>query len=124
MNRTSIALSLLLLCAAPLALAETLALDQLLEKVKAGRVRDAEENAARLARFRADQSRQAALVEQAKAARGRRACSRELEAAFEANDQRIVELDRALKERLFARSCSASSSRPGRPQLENSLTHV
>lgn len=129
MNRTSVALSLLLLCAAPLAVAETLALDQLLEKVKAGRVRDAEENAARLARFRADQSRQAELVEQAKAARAAgEARSRELEAAFEANDQRIVELDRALKERLGSLKelfgVLQQAAGDARGQFENSLTHV
>ncbi|MEX2481026.1 MAG: MotA/TolQ/ExbB proton channel family protein [Gammaproteobacteria bacterium] len=108
---------------------EPLSLDQLLEKVKAGRVQDSKENAARIERFRADKAAQAELLEQVKAERAQaEARSKELEATFEEQDKRIVELERALQERLGSLKelfgVLQQAAGDARGQFENSLTHV
>lgn len=104
-------------------------LDALLEKVKAGRVQDNKENAARLEQFRKDKAAQAQLL---KEAGGRRAAeenrSKELERSFEENDVAIVDLELALKERLGSLKelfgVLQQAAGDARGQFENSLTHV
>jgi len=127
--RLSALCALLLTATTAMTAEESLSLDQLLDKVKAGRVQDSKENAARLERFRADKAAQAGLVEQANAARAQgEARSKELEVAFEDNDKRIVELDLALKERLGSLKelfgVLQQAAGDARGQFESSLTHV
>lgn len=120
----------LLLIAGTAALAqETLSLDSLLETVKTGRAQDAKENAARLAAFKANKAEQQNLLGQAQAARSAgEARSKELEAEFEANDLRVVELDAALKERLGSLKelfgVLQQAAGDARGQFEASLTQV
>ncbi len=129
MSRLAVLLVVLGLALPCTAAEEPLDLDQLLEKVKAGRVRDNAENAKRLERFRADKAQQAALLEQVRAERTRaEARSKELETAFEENDVRIVELEQQLKERLGSLKelfgVLQQAAGDARGQFENSLTHV
>ena len=63
-------LALMIACAAPAALGQEVSLDALLEKVKTGRVLDAEDNAARIAAFTANKAQQAKLLADAEIARG------------------------------------------------------
>ncbi|MCB1749795.1 MAG: MotA/TolQ/ExbB proton channel family protein [Gammaproteobacteria bacterium] len=124
------AFALALVVALPVAAADTPPnLDALLEKVKAGRVQDAKENAARLEKFKADKAAQARLLEQARGERSQgEARSHELETAFEENDQQLVELEAQLKERLGSLKelfgVLQQAAGDARGQFENSLTHV
>ena len=113
----------------PALAAEALSLDQLLEKVKAGRVRDSAENAARIKAFRASKASQSQLLETATSERlAGEARSKQLETDFESNDVRIVELEAALKERLGTLKelfgVLQQAAGDARGQFENSLTHV
>ncbi|MBT8063030.1 MAG: energy transducer TonB [Xanthomonadales bacterium] len=81
--------------------AETVDLDQLLEQVSQGRVKDAEEAQARLAAFRQDRANQQRLLQEARNEQARQEqLSDQLEQTFEVNDEEIIELERALQERL------------------------
>ncbi|MDX1734023.1 MAG: MotA/TolQ/ExbB proton channel family protein [Halioglobus sp.] len=108
MNRTSLiaALGLVLalgLAAVPTRAAEdtTLDLDQLLQEVKQGRVRDAATNRQRVAEFRKEKlSQQQRLEELANEERRLEEISRAHEAQFEENDLLIGELEERLGERL------------------------
>jgi len=81
--------------------AQAVSLDELLQQVKAGRVKDAAENQKRVEEFQKDRSRQQQLLNQMDAERVRQeGISQKLEDAFEANDAQIVDLERALLERL------------------------
>jgi len=131
MRMRTLLLATLAAIVSPLALAqsEPLSLDELLQKVKAGRVQDSKENAARLERFRADKAAQARLLEAARAERtSAEARSKELETAFEENDAKLVELELALKERLGSLKelfgVLQQAAGDARGQFENSLTHV
>ena len=131
MRMHTLLLATLAAIVSPLALAqsEPLSLDELLQKVKAGRVQDSKENAARLERFRADKAAQARLLEAARAERtSAEARSKELETAFEENDAKLVELELALKERLGSLKelfgVLQQAAGDARGQFENSLTHV
>lgn len=130
MSRLGFAAGLaLLLTLNPVAAQETLSLDALLEKVKAGRVQDAKENAARIAAFKADKARQGQLLAAAEGERREgEARSKALETAFEENDLRVVELEVALKERLGSLKelfgVLQQAAGDARGQFENSLTHV
>ena len=113
----------------PVLAAQALSLDQLLEKVKAGRVQDSAENAARIKAFKASKARQSQLLEKATSERvAGEARSKQLEVAFESNDVRIVELEAALKERLGTLKelfgVLQQAAGDARGQFENSLTHV
>ncbi|MGE0485409.1 MAG: MotA/TolQ/ExbB proton channel family protein [Gammaproteobacteria bacterium] len=125
-----LALLLALFTVLPVAAADEapLNLDALLDKVKAGRVQDAKDNAARLEKFKADKAAQARLLEQAKGQRGQgEARSQELETAFEENDKQLVELELQLKERLGSLKelfgVLQQAAGDARGQFENSLTH-
>jgi len=131
MRTCKLLLATLVLAVSPLVIAqsEPVSLDELLQKVKAGRVQDSKENAARLERFRADKAAQARLLEAARAERtSAEARSKELENAFEENDAKLVELELALKERLGSLKelfgVLQQAAGDARGQFENSLTHV
>lgn len=81
--------------------ANVVSVDELLRQVQQGRVKDAEENAARLQEFRANKARQQQLVANMRAEQAREEQrSANLEAEFEANDIRIIELEAELAEAL------------------------
>jgi len=109
--------------------ADSLSLDDLLKKVKTGRVQDSKENAARIAAFKADKAQQQQKLAGAIGERTREEeRSQTLETAFEENDFRIVELEAALKERLGSLKelfgVLQQASGDARGQFENSLTQV
>jgi biopolymer transport protein ExbB len=81
--------------------AQAVDLDQLLEQVKQGRIKDAAENQQRIQEFQAARGRQQQLVRDMEAERTRQEqLSQQLEDTFEANDARIIDLERALQDRL------------------------
>jgi len=81
--------------------AQAVSLDELLQQVKSGRVKDAAENKARIAEFQKDRGRQQQLLRNMEAERVRQEqLSQQLEVLFEANDAQIIDLERALQERL------------------------
>jgi biopolymer transport protein ExbB len=95
------ALALSLVMGAPAFAAEAVNLDELLQQVKQGRVKDAAEAQQRIAQFRQERANQQRLLQEARneqAAEERR--SEQLEQTFEVNDVEIIELERALQERL------------------------
>ena len=101
LNRIAAFVLLSLAVAVPSFAAEAVDLDELLEQVSQGRVRDAAEAQERIARFRQERANQQRLLQEARneqAAEERR--SEQLEQTFEINDVEIIELERALQERL------------------------
>jgi biopolymer transport protein ExbB len=81
--------------------ATPVSLDELLKDVKAGRVKDAQENKARLDAFRADRASQAAKLAAMKTEKKRQeGISAAREKQFEVNDAKITDLERAFQERL------------------------
>lgn len=85
----------------PARAADALSLDDLLRQVESGRVKDAAENKARLDAFQRDRASQQQALNDVKAERTREeGRSQTLEARFASNDVEIVELERALQERL------------------------
>ena len=81
--------------------AQAVSLDELLEQVKQGRIKDAAENKARIADFQKDRSRQQQLLRNMQAEQVRQEqLSVQLENTFELNDAEIIDLEHALKERL------------------------
>lgn len=108
---------------------EVISLDQLLDKVKAGRIQDSRKNAERIAAFKANKSRQAELFAAANQRREREEQrSSALESEFEINDVKAAELEAALELRLgtlkelFGVLQQAAGDTRG--QFENSLTNV
>jgi biopolymer transport protein ExbB len=76
-------------------------LDELLEQTRNLRARQAEAHAAREAEFLANRDRQAALLEEAQRERdAAEARSKRLSAEFDANEERLAELDALLTQRL------------------------
>lgn len=81
--------------------AQAVSLDDLLQQVKQGRVKDAAENQKRIEEFQRDRARQQQLVQQMQAEKTRQeGLSEQLETTFEVNDAAIIDLERALQERL------------------------
>jgi biopolymer transport protein ExbB len=81
--------------------AEAVDLDDLLSMVKQGRVKDAEENQARIAEFQRDRANQQTALNNVRAEQGREeGRSVVLENTFEVNDVEIIELERALQAEL------------------------
>ena len=81
--------------------AQAVNLDDLLQQVKQGRVKDAAENQKRIEEFQRDRTRQQQLLQQMEAEKVRQEqLSQQLEDTFEANDAQIIDLERALQERL------------------------
>ena len=115
--------------ALPVAAEEPISLDALLETVKAGRVRDAKDNAERVKAFKANKAEQTRLLQEVKGQRKvEEQRSQTLETTFEENDVSIVELEEALKERLGSLKelfgVLQQAAGDARGQFENSLTHV
>jgi biopolymer transport protein ExbB len=87
--------------ATPSFAAEAVSLDDLLNLVKQGRVKDAAANKARIADFEKDRGQQQQALANIKAERGREeGRSVTLEQRFAVNDEEIIVLERALQERL------------------------
>jgi biopolymer transport protein ExbB len=81
--------------------AQPVSLDELLEQVKQGRIKDATENQKRIEEFQRDRSRQQQLLRNMEAEKVRQEnLSQQLEDTFEINDAAIIDLERALQERL------------------------
>jgi biopolymer transport protein ExbB len=81
--------------------AQAVSLDELLQQVRQGRVKDAEENQQRIREFQQARGRQQELLRQMQAEQvSQERLSEELENLFEANDAQIMDLERALQERL------------------------
>jgi len=81
--------------------AQAVSLDELLEQVRQGRIKDAAENKARIAEFQRDRGRQQQLLKNMQAEQVRQEqLSVQLENTFEVNDAEIIDLERALQERL------------------------
>jgi biopolymer transport protein ExbB len=81
--------------------AQAVSLDELLQQVKQGRVKDAAENQKRIEEFQRERSRQQQLLQQMEGEKDPPgAASQQLEDTFEANDAQIIDLERALQERL------------------------
>ena len=81
--------------------AQAVSLDELLEQVKQGRIKDAAANQQRIQTFQAARGRQQQLLRDMQAEQARQeALSKQLEDAFEVNDAAIIDLERALQERL------------------------
>jgi biopolymer transport protein ExbB len=98
-------LFLLGLLAAPLVAAGVASaaenLDELLEQTRNTRAVQAQANAAREKKFLAERDRQAALLEEAKQKRdAAEARSKQLSAAFDANETRLAELEELMNQRL------------------------
>ena len=80
---------------------QAVSMDDLLQQVKQGRVKDAAENKKRIEEFQRNRGRQQQLLADIKAEQTRQEQrSKQLENAFEANDVQIIDLERALLERL------------------------
>ncbi|MDZ4729070.1 MAG: MotA/TolQ/ExbB proton channel family protein [Xanthomonadales bacterium] len=87
--------------ATPAFAAEAVSLDDLLNLVKQGRVKDAAANKARIAEFEKNRGQQQQSLANIKAERGREeGRSVNLEQLFAVNDEEIIVLERALQERL------------------------
>ena len=81
--------------------AQAVSLEELLQQVKQGRIKDAAENQKRIEEFQKDRSRQQQLVREMEAEKTRQEnLSQQLEDTFEINDAAIIDLERALQERL------------------------
>ena len=81
--------------------AVSVSLDELLQQVKTGRVTDAAENKARLDEFRANRAQQSKLLNDEKAVQKRQEdLSARMEAQFEVNDGKILQLEQQFQERL------------------------
>jgi len=81
--------------------AQAVSMEELLQQVKTGRVNDAAENKARIAEFQKDRSRQQQLIRNMQAEQTKQEqLSQQLETTFEINDAQIIDLERALQERL------------------------
>lgn len=87
--------------AGPATAAEPVNLDELLDQVSKGRVKDAEEAEARLQAFRNDRANQQRLLNEMRAEKTRQEqLSAQLEARFDQNDQQLIELEAQLNEAL------------------------
>ena len=109
--------------------ATAISLDELLQQVKSGRVKDAAENKARLDAFRADRATQTRLLNAEKAEQRRQEqLSTQMENQFEVNDARILDLEVAFQERLGGLKelfgVLQQASGDARGQFETSLTQV
>lgn len=101
MTRILGATALTMVMSTPVFAAEAVNLDELLQQVETGRVKDSEEAAARLQAFRNDRANQQQLLRDMQQEKVRQEnLSEELENTFEVNDVRIIELEDALNERL------------------------
>ena len=92
--------------------AQPVNMDELLEQVRQGRVKDAAENQQRIQEFQTDRSRQQQLLRNMQAEQTRQEnLSAQLEDSFEVNDAAIMDLERALQDRLDIRGVQDLSLR-------------
>jgi biopolymer transport protein ExbB len=109
--------------------AEPVSLDELLQQVRSGRIKDADENKARIEEFRRDRARQTQRLNNERNEQTREEQRSEvLETTFEENDLRIMDLEQQLQERLgdlkelFGVLQQAAGDARG--QFDNSVTQV
>ena len=109
--------------------AQAISMDELLQQVRQGRVKDAAENKARIQAFQRDRARQQQLLADARAEQVRQEQrSQTLENTFEINDVQIIDLEHALQERLgdlkelFGVLQQAAGDARG--NFDNSLTQI
>ena len=95
------AIALTMFLGAPAYAAQAVNLDELLQQVRTGRVKDADDAAARVEAFRRDRANQTRLLNEMRAEQTRQEqLSVRLERTFEQQDEQIIELELALQERL------------------------
>jgi biopolymer transport protein ExbB len=128
-KKIGLASGLLLVATMSAQAATAVSLDELLQSVKSGRVTDAAENKARLDEFRANRAQQSKLLSDEKAEQRRQeALSAQMEAQFEVNDAKIIDLERAFQERLGGLKelfgVLQQASGDARGQFETSVTQV
>jgi len=109
--------------------ATAISLDELLQQVKTGRVKDAAENKARLDEFRANRAAQTRALNNEKAEQKRQEqLSARMEKQFEVNDERIIILEKQFKDRLGGLKelfgVLQQASGDARGNFEASLTQV
>ncbi len=109
--------------------ATAVSLEELLQQVKSGRVKDAAENKARVDAFRANRAQQTRLLNAEKAEQTRQEqLSAQMEQEFEVNDSAIIDLERAFQDRLGGLKelfgVLQQASGDARGQFETSLTQV
>ncbi len=109
--------------------AASLDLDQLLQQVKSGRVKDSQDNAKRIEAFKADKAQQSQILSEINTLKSREeARSSSLEAEFEKNEVEVVKLQKALKERLGGLKelfgVVQQASGDARGQFDSSLTQL
>ena len=129
-TRHSLFITLLITaCSAPVIAGDNISLDDILAKINSGRVEDSTENAARLAKFKSEVTTQTQLLAEAANQRTQAEKSAaELEARFEENDLKIIDLEHALQERLGSLKelfgVLQQASGDARGQFENSPTQI
>ncbi len=109
--------------------ATPVSLEELLQSVKSGRVKDAAENKSRMDAFRADRAQQTKKLNAMKAEQKRQErLSAQMEKQFEVNDSKIIDLERAFQERLGGLKelfgVLQQASGDARAQFEASMTQV
>ncbi|MGD9021613.1 MAG: MotA/TolQ/ExbB proton channel family protein [Lysobacterales bacterium] len=129
LKKIGLASGLLLAVTVSAQAATAVSLDELLEAVKTGRVKDAAENQARLDEFRANRSEQTRRLNDMRAEQRRQEqLSARLEQQFEDNDVRIIDMERAFQERLGGLKelfgVLQQASGDARGNFENSVTQV
>ena len=109
--------------------AEPVSMNELLEQVKQGRGQDAAANKQRIEKFSSNKAQQVKLLQETVSSRvAEEEHSKSLELAFEENDKKITESEKALNQRLgdlkelFGVLQVAAVEASG--QFESSLTHV
>jgi biopolymer transport protein ExbB len=109
--------------------AQAVSMEELLAQVKQGRVKDAAENKARIEEFQRNRARQQQMLADVRAEQKRQEQrSEQLEDTFEANDSQIIDLERALQDRLgdlkelFGVLQQAAGDARG--NFDNSLTQI
>ncbi len=125
-NRVGVVVAALLISFSASAI-ESVSLDELLQKVQSGRVKDAKENQDRIQSFKRDKANQAKRLSDMKAARKREeARSQRLEDTFEVNERSTIALEKTLHDRLGSLKELFGVLQQGagdaRGQFENSLT--
>ncbi len=128
-KKISLAGCILLACSLSAHAATAVSLEELLQQVKSGRVKDAAENKARLDAFRANRAQQTRNLNNARAEQKREEDrSTRMEKQFEVNDARIGDLEVAFQERLGGLKelfgVLQQASGDARGQFETSLTQV
>ena len=129
MKKIGLASCLLLATTVVAQAATAVSLDELLQQVKSGRVKDAAENKARLDEFRANRATQTKALNDEKAERARQEQrSARMEKEFEVNDGKIIVLEQAFQDRLGGLKelfgVLQQAAGDARGQFETSLTQV